>query len=198
MLEGKYSRIKGEEAKTEHEEECMPRKHKYIRENPGVVIWEEYVGRASNVICYPGVSSCITITCVSPAGLNGAHITMYTDDYLIENMINSLATMFSAAGSRILVIGNISMFKANTRDTGFDTRKKIAATLRESFNYRGGWIYFHDTAIHAAGVHIGVVRNRLNVINIGWKDERTATVRRFEVPDVTRYTQIPHYAYTRR
>lgn len=175
----------------------MARKPKYRTDSPGVVIWEEYVGQAPDVICYPGVSSCITITCVSPGGLSGTHLTVGSEPELIADAINSLAGGGSGSFTDVYVVGKIDLFKRSTSDTGFNTRKKMSTRLSKAFGFRRNQILFYDTAPHATGVNIGVVRGPGGA-SFSWQDEKTAKVLGFAVPGFGAYTAISPASFIAR
>jgi hypothetical protein len=171
-------------------------KLKYRNDSPGVVIREDYVGQAPDVICYPGISSCISITCTLRGGLCGTHLTVSTEADLIDEAVTSLSTAGSRAFTSVHVVGKIGEFKQRTKHSGFRTRKKISALLRKAFNYHGQ-VLFCDTVGFAQGVHVGVVRGPGNPA-FSWQDEKASVVTGFTTPDVTAWTAISNASFMPR
>jgi hypothetical protein len=168
----------------------------YAFGNPGVVIREDVVGQAPRAICYPGVSSCLTITCVSPAGLSGAHLTIVTTSDLIDQALLSLKSAGSNMFSAVYAVGKIAEFKARTVDERLRTRKKMSQLLRHTFNYRSGTIQFYDTVSNGIGVNIGVTKGLVGV-DFCWQGDRTR-VSGDTMPDLAHYTPIPAHAFVAR
>lgn len=174
----------------------MASKPKHRADSPGVVVWEEYVGQAPDAICYPGVSSCLTITCVSPGGLSGTHLTIGSPPEFIAEAIDMLAAP-GTAFTHIFVAGKIDLFKTSTKDKGFNTRKKMSTRLSKALGFRRSSILFYDTAPLATGVHLGVVRGPGGAA-FSWQDEKAAMVRGFAMPDFGAWTAIPASAFIAR
>lgn len=166
----------------------MPGKLRKQNGDPGVVLREENVGQAPDVICYPGISSCIAITCGLREGLCGVHLTVATESELIDEALQMLSTAGSRGFTSIHVVGKVAGFKVRTKHESFRSRKKISALLKKVFQYRGP-VLFCDTVGFAQGVHLGVVRNSPNPAYY-WVDEKATVVRGDTVPDVTAWTPI--------
>ena len=108
------------------------------------VLREEFVGSATGRICYPGVSSCITITGVQPTGLVGAHITVISESSLIDEALLALKSGGGSSCINFYVVGAISEFKAGA-DVSFDKRKKIRDKIRDLIN-KHATVWFFDTS----------------------------------------------------
>ena len=106
-----------------------------------VVVREDYFGMDTSTILYPGLSSCIAITAVSPHGLLGAHITVGTPESIVTEMFTNFA---SGVGSAY-VVGQIQVFKSKTVIKDFNTRKKISSKLRGAVPGINK-VYFFDIA----------------------------------------------------
>lgn len=166
----------------------MPGKLRKQNGDPGVVLREEYLGQAPDVICYPGISSCISITCGSREGLCGVHLTIMTESALIDEALQILSTAGSRGFTSIHVVGKVAGFKSRTKHDSFRSRRKISALLKKVFRYRGR-ILFRDTADLATGVHLGVVRNSPKPA-FCWTDEKGTVVSGYTVPDMATWTPI--------
>lgn len=116
-----------------------------------VVLREEFVGSAGSRICYPGVSSCITITGVLPTGLVGAHITIASEESLIDGALLALKAGGGSNCGNFYVVGAISLFKDNA-DASFDKRKKIRDKIRSLVN-KHAQVWFFETPRNS-DVHI--------------------------------------------
>lgn len=130
-----------------------------VDEAPNIVLREDCVGCATTAICYPGISSCITITCVSPSRLVGAHITIGTTAEEVDEMFQYIKVN-TANIYAYYVVGSIDRFKPNARCTEIDTRKKLEERLKKEFNPKGS-VGFYDTT--PDDVHIFAVKARLNI-----------------------------------
>lgn len=127
-----------------------------------IVLREEVVGSARNRICYPGISSCITITGVMPAGLLGTHLTVATEATLIDDALLALKVGGGSACTSFYVVGAIARFKENA-DISFNTRKKIRDKVCQHVN-KHARVRFFDTSAHHVDVHVFAERNRLGTV----------------------------------
>jgi hypothetical protein len=130
-----------------------------------VVIREEYVGSASEDICYPGISSCISITGVAPAGLVGAHITVSTELDLVDQIMQAMRTGGGSSCVSFYVIGAFVKFKSNTKTAAIDTRKKISQKIKSGINDKAV-VSFYDTSGHG-DVHVMAEKNGM-AANFFW------------------------------
>ena len=110
-----------------------------------MVLREEFVGSATGRICYPGVSTCITITGLLPTGLVGVHITIATEPVLIDDALKALKSGGGSTCTTFYVVGAISEFKVQTVAPDFDKRKKIRDKIRELVN-KHATVWFFDTS----------------------------------------------------
>lgn len=128
-----------------------------------LVLREEVVGSSRNRICYPGISSCITITGVMPGGLVGTHLTVASEPTLIDAALLALKAGGGGACTSFYVVGAIARFKENTGDPGFNTRKKIRDKICKHIN-KDARVRFFDTSAHHVDVHVFAERNRLGTV----------------------------------
>jgi hypothetical protein len=140
----------------------MARRIKSVSGGPDAIVREEYEGEAHSRICYPGISSCISITGVKPAGeLVGAHITVATEKELIDGL---LATMKSHGGNNchyFYVIGPLQReFKPKTSVKSFNTRKKIRDLIKSTLN-KNAIVKFYDTS-ECGDIHVFAEKNGIN------------------------------------
>lgn len=108
------------------------------------VVPEDHVGAAAHAICYPGVSSCITITGVQAGGLVGAHLTFATTSDELDQFLEKLEAVGAGACQTFYVVGAITRFKASTAVKAFNTRKKIRDRITGDFN-KTATVWFCDT-----------------------------------------------------
>ena len=93
----------------------------------GVVLEEDEVGMATK-ICYKGVSTCVTVTLLSPTNLIGVHLTAYTSNEEIERKLKVMRGL-GAYGSNVYIIGPITRFKQYSQSDKFNTRKRMKRLL---------------------------------------------------------------------
>jgi hypothetical protein len=130
-----------------------------------VVLREEWVGAASNRICYPSISSCIAVTGVGPSGMVGAHITVATEPELVDQIFQTMRTGGSSC-PEFYVIGAISAhFKPKTVDARINSRKKISQMVQKMINGQAA-VRFYDTSSHG-DAHIMAEKN-LGGANFYW------------------------------
>lgn len=130
--------------------------HTEIGDGTNIVLREDYMGRATRAICYPGISSCISITCVSPTGLVGAHITVGTTAAEIAQMFQYFRANMAGIYA-YYVVGSIDLFKQHTGCTEIDTRTKLKERLKREFNPKGA-IAFYNTSPNGE-VHVFAEKN---------------------------------------
>lgn len=97
--------------------------------NLPLILREDGVGASVQKICYPSISSCITITCVGTAGIAGAHLTVLTTAAQLAETIQSLRSSGIGALKVCYVIGAIRHFKTYVKEGAVNTRKKISTAL---------------------------------------------------------------------
>lgn len=129
-----------------------------VTDAPNIVLREDYVGCATTAICYPGVSSCITITCVSPSGLLGAHITVRTTPVEIAEMFQFIRANMSGIYA-YYVVGSIRNYKDHTTNEEINERTKLQKRLKKEFNPQG-LVGFFDTTPYT-DVHVFAEKNGL-------------------------------------
>lgn len=141
--------------------------------NGKVVVREENFGSDPSVVLYPGLSSCITITLDSPQGLLGVHITVLTEDYIIDEMFNLLAHGVGEA----FVVGQIEEYKLKTQLKSFNTRKKMSSKLKRAIDGVHKVVFFdlgrlsHDADLLVRKNGIGLEFGWAPIRKIGWEVE---------------------------
>lgn len=155
------------------------------------VLREEWVGGAFNRICYPSVSSCITVTAPSPHGIVGAHITFGTPLVDVDTLFSRMRTGGASSCPVIYVAGRFANFKASTV-AALNTRKKIGAHIRASIN-RAATVKFYDTSALGA-THI-FAEKYAGVLGFFWIAEHGNNVVGFTYPDFAARTAIPIAAF---
>jgi hypothetical protein len=151
------------------------------------VLREEYVGSSANRICYPGVSSCITITGVLPTGLVGVHITIASETPLIDEALLAMKTSGGSSCTRFYVVGAISRFKASTNNADVDKRKKIGNKIRSLVN-KDASVRFFDTSFQQEA-HIFVEHNGF-APTFSYAPAANNTVSGFTYPNIPNRTTI--------
>jgi len=125
--------------------------------SPDIVVREDYVGSCTHAICYPGVSSCVTVTGVGAGLMVGAHLTMGTSAAELDAFFVLLQAQGAAACQEFFVAGAFGQFKAHVPAPDFKTRKKmrnrIVAETTPAANVR-----FYDTTA-LGDIHIFAVIN---------------------------------------
>ncbi|MFN0113654.1 MAG: hypothetical protein ACKVPY_03150 [Paracoccaceae bacterium] len=153
----------------------------------GVVVREEDVGQASGMICYPGVSSCISVTCLSGHGLSGTHLTVSTEPALVDNAMQYLKGYTAGGASALYIVGKLTEFRMKSKDARLKTAKTTALLLQGALNYRGKIRYYDTTGVGDA--HIYAVKSGFGV-DFFWQGERKGMVNGYEMPDIIDYTMI--------
>lgn len=123
------------------------------------VIREEYVGSSWQRMCYPGISSCISITGVSPVGLIGTHITIATEATLVDDLMQAMRSGGAASCPNFYVVGAFSQFKPRAASI-INTRKKISQKIKSRIN-KNATVRFYDTSAHG-DVHVFAEKGPLN------------------------------------
>jgi len=126
-----------------------------------VVIREENVGSASNRICYPGISSCVTVTGVGPSGMVGCHITFATEPDLVSQMFQAMRTGGGTSCVHFYVIGKIADFKRSRTYSSFNTRKKMGQAIKDVI-CETAVVRFCDSEAYGKDIHIMVQKNLMN------------------------------------
>ncbi|WP_431821284.1 hypothetical protein [Burkholderia sp. F1] len=132
----------------------------------GAVVAENSFGRISHDLgarpdanlCYPNISSCVTVTGLSRQGsLRGGHLT--TPEGLKRDDMKALSNAIGAEDCKTFVVaGPIADIKARTEKTECNTREKMAAQLREASP--NAEVLFLDTGGHKPPYNIYVRHER--------------------------------------
>ncbi|MCA8003341.1 hypothetical protein [Burkholderia metallica] len=109
------------------------------------VVREDSVSFSTHRVCFPSVSSCLTVTGVSSQGLHAAHIptgSQSGNEYL-ENMVDAM----NASGCKTFyVIGAIKTFKSNVAGSNFNSQYNISEYLKGKAS--NATVKFFDTSDH--------------------------------------------------
>ncbi|AIX50837.1 hypothetical protein PSNIH1_11630 [Pantoea sp. PSNIH1] len=127
-----------------------------------MVLREDKTGVARDRICYPGVSSCLTITFRHENFLAGAHLTIATDKNALKDVLKEIKALNPNKPIEIIVASPFSVYKIGVSDKELNTRstlKKIIGRI------------FPDTSIRLVDTsdirlsHILVSKNSLEYVN---------------------------------
>jgi len=156
-----------------------------------VIVPEEHIGTATSQICYPQIQSCISLTVLGPIGMTGAHVTMYTEDHIVDDILTRLAAADPTIG---YVVGGIQFFKGVTPVTNFNTRKKMQKQFKARMPSLST-VLFYDTWVHSKDVNLGAFANGTQ-IDFRWSPG--ANVNWNSTPDMSSYTPIPQNSLVKR
>lgn len=122
---------------------------------PDTNLYEDHVGSCTMRICYPSISSCISITGVSAGGLMGTHLTCFTPIVEVDQAFQFMRIGGASGCQNFYVIGRFAMFKPNA-PAEINSRKKIRNKIRATLNAHAA-VHFYDTSAHGE-VHVFVER----------------------------------------
>jgi hypothetical protein len=94
----------------------MPVRTSKFNGNQSIVLFEEYVGYSQKGICYPNISSCITITGVGLGGLIGTHITVVSKIDIVDDILTEMVAYGGDSIRNCYVIGAIVPFKKRRKE----------------------------------------------------------------------------------
>lgn len=146
-------------------------------------IQEDYLGTATSQICYPRIQSCISLTVLTSHGLIGAHITVATEDSIINDIFSN---MTAAKPTVAYVIGGIGHFKGKTKVSRLKTRKKMKSAIMKAMPNISN-VYFFDTWQYSPDVNLGATKNGAR-IDFAW--ENGTPVNWNDTPDMNAYNPI--------
>lgn len=162
-----------------------------IKRVDGNIIREDRVGSAIDKICYPGISSCISITGVSVNGMIGAHLTISTTALELDQFITLLATEKTSAIMNFYVVGKIQKFKDYIKVATFNTRKKMRDVLKSQLEKKAN-VYFCDIGLLLPhGANVCASRNG-SWASFSYISEVGNLVSGSTYPDTTNYISIPN------
>lgn len=127
-----------------------------------VVLREDKTGVARDRICYPGVSSCLTITFRHENFLAGAHLTIATDKNALKDVLKEIKALNPNKPIEIIVASPFSVYKIGVSDKELNTRSKLKKIIGR---------IFPDTSIRLVDTsdirlsHILVSKNSLEYVN---------------------------------
>jgi hypothetical protein len=116
-------------------------------------------------ICYPGISSCITITLFNSDVMVGIHCTIANTANEIRDVIREVKEKIANEFNDCYVIGALSVFKYSVFDSSISTRKKISNEINSHIRIRNS-IKFHDTTMHlntGKNVHVFIKNSPIQV-----------------------------------
>jgi len=161
-----------------------------VKHVDGRVIREDRVGSSIDRLCYPGVSSCISITGVSVDKMIGAHLTIGTTVPELAQFIALLAAEKTSEIMNFYVVGKIAKFKESTTIANFNTRKKMRDFLKAQLEQKAN-VYFCDIGLLVAqGANICVFRNGAQA-SFSYIPEAGNLVVGSTYPNTVNYIEIP-------
>lgn len=98
-----------------------------------VVLREDKTGLARDRICYPGVSSCLTVTFRQQNLLAGTHLTILTDKKALKDTLKQLKALSQNKPGEIIVASPFSVYKAGVVDKELNTRSKLQKIIAKIF-----------------------------------------------------------------
>jgi hypothetical protein len=161
-----------------------------VKHVDGRVIREDRVGSSIDRLCYPGVSSCISITGVSVDKMIGAHLTIGTTVPELAQFIALLAAEKTSEIMNFYVVGKIAKFKESTTIANFNTRKKMRDFLKAQLEQKAN-VYFCDIGLLVAqGANVCVFRNGAQA-SFSYIPEAGNLVVGSTYPNTVNYIEIP-------
>lgn len=162
---------------------------------PRSVLREDNAGSADNAICYPGISSCVTVTGVSPTGLVGVHITIASDNGEINDLMTRLRDAGGNTCLRFYVMGPFTNFKPSSEATEFNTRKKMQQKIKSIVN-KNASVKFYDAPANAEAHFFA----ELDGVNARFYKSNTAPndISGYDYPDIANRTEIPQNRFVSR
>ncbi len=153
---------------------------------PDTVLREEYVGSSTARICYPGISSCISITGILPGGVIGSHITIATEIGLVDEILQALKAGGGGNCANFYVIGAFGQFKPSAAKS-INTRKKIRDKIKSNVS-KNSTVRFYDSTLHG-DVHVFAEKNGINT-DFSWISSHGNIVVGFNYPTFAGRTAI--------
>jgi len=116
------------------------------------VIREDVVGSARSRICYPNISSCISVTAVTRYGLAGTHISVGTKLKVVDQVFEAMRAAGAGGCREFHVVGAIARYEKIAR--AINTRLKIEQKIQSAISPDAA-VRFFDTSDHG-NVHVFV------------------------------------------
>jgi hypothetical protein len=160
-----------------------------------IVLREENVGFSAKNVCYPNISSCITITGVGSNGVVGGHLTILTTASLLGKTMQVVEGEVKGCEA-CYVIGAISQFKVSVKDSEINTRKKISDSIKQKLGKQVS-VLFYDTG-PLGEVHIFMERNAEGACQFSYCKASVVTVSAQEYPVEKNKRVIPESAFSLR
>jgi len=160
-----------------------------------IVLREENVGFSAKNVCYPNISSCITITGVGSNGVVGGHLTILTTASLLGETMQVVEDEVKGCEA-CYVIGAISQFKVSVKDSEINTRKKISDSIKQKLGKQVN-VLFYDTG-PLGEVHIFLERNAEGSYQFSYCKASGVTVSAQEYPVEKNNTVIPKSDFSLR
>ncbi|MBI3310717.1 MAG: hypothetical protein HYZ77_05525 [Serratia liquefaciens] len=123
---------------------------------------EEKTGLCSERICYPDVSSCLTITFRNKSSLAGVHLTVASDKKILKEALLKMRELSEKLPREIVVSAPFSTYKKHVKDDTLNTRAKLSKIIAKTFPHAG--ILMHDTS-DTQSSHIFVSKNEVRHVN---------------------------------
>ncbi|MEX2964756.1 RHS repeat-associated core domain-containing protein, partial [Microbulbifer sp. TYP-18] len=141
-----------------------------------VVLREDFVGSSTRGICYPNISSCISITGVSDSGMVGAHITTGSN---VNKILDVMKTGGASGFNDVHVVGALSNYmKSNS--SGLRSTSNIKNIISKRLNNKAK-IRFQDTSQFGLESHIFAGRSTSGDVTFSYANT-AQTVYGFDYP----------------
>lgn len=127
-----------------------------------LVLREDKTGIARDHICYPGVSSCLTITFRHENFLAGTHLTIASDKKALKDILQEIKAFSPDTPVEIVVASPFSVYKNNAFDKELNTRSKLKKIIAKMFPDTP--IQMVDTS-DIQSSHILVSKNSVEYVN---------------------------------
>jgi len=119
----------------------------YLTNTTSANIRESECRVVTREICYPAISSCISITLVNANIMVGIHCTVANTAHEIRNVMCEIKRTIAEEFTDCYVVGALPIFKSSVFDHSISTRKKISNVIRPHIKILNS-IKFHDTTMH--------------------------------------------------
>lgn len=110
---------------------CRGLKREPLPEN--LVLREDKVGVCSNSICYPDVSSCLTVTLRTKNSLAGVHLTVASDKQHLKNSLEEIKKLAKDIPVEVIIGAPFSEYKKHVKDIDLNTRARLKKIISKVF-----------------------------------------------------------------
>ncbi|MBH3428934.1 hypothetical protein [Pseudomonas alkylphenolica] len=130
---------------------CQERKREPLPEN--LVLREDKLGICSDNICYPDISSCLTVTIRNKNSLAGIHLTVASDKQQLKDSLEEIKELIKDIPGDVIISAPFSEYKRHVKDNDLNTRAKLKKIISNVFPHSD--IQMYDTSdIQSAHVFV--------------------------------------------